>query len=135
MDIVELARQLGAAMQQDEVYVNMRTAEQASEEDKDLCELMEEYNTTRLAINYEASKADRDDSKMQELNKKMRSAYAKIMQNEHMKEYNAAKVKFETKLQAVLGIIQSSAMGEDPYTVNPETGCTGSCATCGSMCN
>ncbi len=131
MDLIELARNLGAALQQDEAYINMRTAEQISEEDKELSQLMEDYNTKRMAINYEASKADRDDEKMQLLNKEMRSLYAKIMQNSHMKDYNAAKSKFDTKLQAVLGIIQNSAMGDDPYTTDPVSGCTGSCSTCG----
>ena len=131
MDIIELARKLGKAIQQDEEYIAMRTAEQASEEDAQLQELLEEFNTKRLAINVEASKTDRDDEKMQALNKEMRHAYANVMSNEHMKEYNKAKQKFDTKLQQVLGIIQNSALGDDPDTTDPVSGCTGSCATCG----
>ena len=131
MEIIELARQLGKAIQEDEAYIRMRTAEQASEEDEALQELIGEYNIKRLSINMEASKEDRDDEKMQALNKEMRSVYAKVMNNEHMKEYNAAKQIFETKLRQVLGIIQNSADGADPETTDPVSGCTGSCATCG----
>ena len=131
MNIIELARSLGSAIQQDEAYINMRTAEQISEEDEELQSLIEEYNTKRLAINVEASKTDRDDEKMQMLNKEMRSLYAKVMQNENMKSYNKAKREFDTKLQQVLGIIQNSAMGDDPKTTDPISGCTGSCSTCG----
>ena len=130
MDIIELARELGAALQQDDAYINMRAAEQRSEEDEALSELLEEYNTKRIAINYEASKVDRDDAKMQSLNKEMRALYAQVMQNEHMKEYNAAKAKFDTKLSTVLGIIQNSALGEDPFSTEPAGGCSGSCQSC-----
>ncbi len=131
MDIIELARQLGREIQQDEAYIKMRTAEQVSEEDSELQELIEEYNEKRIAINVEASKTDRDDDKMQALNKEMRALYAKVMSNENMKTYNKAKQQFDTKLQQVLGIIQNSALGDDPDTTDPVSGCTGSCSTCG----
>ena len=131
MEIIQLARELGKAIQQDEAYIRMRAAEQVSEEDAELQELIGEYNIKRLSINMEASKTERDDEKLQALNKEMRSIYAKIMNNGNMKEYNSAKQVFETKLRQVMGIIQNSAEGDDPETTDPVSGCTGSCATCG----
>ena len=132
MDIIELARQLGAALQNDEAYIKMRTAEQVSEEDESLTELIEEYNTKRLMINIEASKSDRDSEKMQSLNKEMRSLYAQVVSNEKMKAYNEAKKEFDAKLQQVLGIINNCALGDDPETTDPLTGggCTGNCSSC-----
>ena len=132
-DIISLARALGAAIQQDEAYIKMRTAEQLSEEDEQLRELIESYNTKRMMINIEASKADRDDEKMQALNKDMRRIYAGVMSNEHMKAYNAAKREFDEKLQKVIGIINNSALGDDPETTDPLTGgagCSGNCSSC-----
>ena len=79
MEIIQLARELGKAIQQDEAYIRMRAAEQVSEEDAELQELIGEYNLKRLSINMEASKTERDDEKLQALNKEMRSIYAKIM--------------------------------------------------------
>lgn len=133
MDIIELARQLGGAIQEDEAYIKMRTSEQVSEDDNELQELIEEYNIKRFEINAEAAKADRDDEKMQQLNREMRGLYAKVMSNDHMKEYNAAKQEFDAKLQKVLMIIQNCAMGDDPETadIGTASGCTGSCSTCG----
>lgn len=133
-DIIELARQLGGAIQQDEAYIKMRAAEQLSEEDEALQESIEAYNTKRMMINIEASKTDRDDEKLQQLNKEMRHLYAAVMSNEHMKEYNDAKREFDEKLQRVLGIINNSALGDDPETTDPFTsgsGCSGNCASCG----
>lgn len=133
MDIIQLARQLGAAIQQDESYIKMRTAEQVSEEDETLCELMEAYNTKRMMINVEASKVDRDAEKLQALNKEMRKLYAAIMSNENMKAYNEAKREFDSRLETVRGIINNSALGDDPETTDPlsSEGCTGNCASCG----
>lgn len=132
MDIIELARGLGGEIQRDYAYIRMRTAEQVSEEDEGLQELIENYNIKRFEINVEAAKTDRDDEKMQSLNKEMRSLYADIMQNEHMKEYERAKREFEQKFSQVMTIIQNCAAGADPASADSMGGgCTGSCQTCG----
>ncbi|MBQ3968946.1 MAG: YlbF family regulator, partial [Clostridia bacterium] len=72
MDIIELSRQLGKAIQEDESYINMRLAEQVSEADEQLQELITDFNLKRLAINSEASKADKDEEKLKAMNKEMR---------------------------------------------------------------
>lgn len=132
MDMIELARQLGKEIQKDETYIKMRLTEQTSEDDQELQNLVGEFNLKRMSINNEASKADRDDEKLQELNKEMRHIYAQIMQNENMQNYNSAKQEFEAKFQRVVAIIQNSADGEDPETTDYiSSSCTGSCATCG----
>lgn len=132
MDIIELARSLGGEIQRDESYIRMRAAEQVSEDDEKLQELIEDYNIKRLEINVEAAKTDRDDEKMQALNKEMRSIYADIMQNENMKAYEKAKKEFDAKLSRIMTIIQNCAMGADPDAADSlGGGCTGSCSTCG----
>lgn len=133
MDIIELARQIGREIQQDEAYIKMRSAEQVSEADEELQELITDFNMKRMAINNEASKVDRDDEKLQALNKEMRHLYSQVMQNENMIIYNQAKQEFDSKLQRVLAIIQNSANGDDPETTDfvGGTGCSGSCSSCG----
>ena len=131
MDITELARELGRAIQADADYINMRAAEQRSEEDSELSELIDDYNTKRMAINVESAKTQRNEEKIQSLNKDMRSLYAQIMCNENMKAYNEAKRVFETKLQTVMGIIQNSASGGDPDADPMIGGCSGDCSSCG----
>lgn len=131
MDMIQLAREIGKEIQQDEAYIKMSLAQQVSEEDEELQKLIGEFNQTRMSINNEASKADRDDAKMQQLNKEMRQIYSDIMQNENMAIYNQAKREFDIKLQRVIAIINNSAQGEDPETTDYTPGCTGSCASCG----
>ena len=90
-----------------------------------------EFNLKRIAINNEAQKSDRDDDKLQQLNKEMRSVYANIMKNENMTAYNEAKQQLDSVLQRVLAIISQSADGEDPETTDYSQSCTGSCSSCG----
>lgn len=113
MDMIELAREIGREIQKDEAYIKMRLAQQVSEEDEELQNLVGEFNLKRMAISNEASKVDRDDGKLEELNKELRHLYAEIMKNVKMANYNAAKQQFDTKLQRVLAIINNSAEGDE----------------------
>lgn len=131
MDMIELAREIGREIQKDDMYIKMRLAQQVSEEDESLQNLVGEFNLKRMAINNEASKVDRDDKKLEKLNQEMRHIYSEIMQNENMARYNKAKQDFEIKLQRVLAIINNSAEGDDPETTDYTAGCSGSCASCG----
>lgn len=126
-----MAREIGKEIQNDETYIKMRTAQQISEEDEELQKLVGEFNLKRMAISNEASKADRSEEKLQELNKEMRGIYSQIMQNENMAVYTAAKQEMDLKLQRVIAIINNSAQGENPETTDYSPSCTGSCETCG----
>ncbi len=130
MDMIELAREIGKEIQKDEAYIKMRIAEEASNADADLQNMVGEFNLKRMAINNEASKLERDDKKLEELNAELRRIYADIMQNENMAKYNEAKQAFDTKLQRVLAIINNCAEGDDPETTDYVGGCTGSCSSC-----
>ena len=136
MDLIELARQLGKEIQQDEAYIKMRTAEQASEADEELQELIADFNFKRMAINNESSKTEKDEEKIKELNKDMRHLYSRVMKNENMARYNIAKQEFGEKLQRIIAIIQNSADGDDPETTDlvGGMGCSGRCSSCGGCC-
>lgn len=132
MDIIELAREIGRKIQSDEAYVALKVAQQNSDEDKELQDLIGEFNLKRMSINNEASKTEnRDENKLQELNKELRECYGKIMCNPNMIAYNDAKQNLDTILQRVVAIITQSAEGEDPNTADYTPSCGGSCSTCG----
>lgn len=130
-DIITLARQLGHAIQAEEVYQNIQNAKTAADADESLQNLITEFNIKRVAINAEACKSDRDEETLKKLNEEMRTAYSDIMSNEHMKAYNDAKQAFDKVLQRVLAIVQQSADGEDPDTTDYSDNCTHDCSTCG----
>ena len=90
-----------------------------------------EFNLKRMAINNEAGKENRDESKLQELNAELRHVYAEIMKNPNMTAYNQAKEAFDAVLKRVNAIIALSAEGEDPETADlTEDACGGSCSSC-----
>ena len=91
MDIIEVTRELGRALQNDERYIARVAARQASDEDQALQEAIGEFNLKRMAINNEAQKEDRNEETMKRLNEEFRAVYQKIMENEHMLRYNDAK--------------------------------------------
>lgn len=130
MDVIQMARDLGKAIQQEQAYLKLQVAQQNSDNDQKLQDLIGEFNLKRMSINNEAQKSDRDDDKLQRLNQEMRNVYSDIMKNENMIAYNEAKGELDTILQRVLAIISQSANGEDPETADYNPGCSGSCSSC-----
>lgn len=132
MDIISKARELGKLIQQEESYVALQAAQTKADADMELQRLIGEFNLKRMAINNEASKKDRDQEKLTQLNTEMREAYSQIMSNENMIAYNEAKDKFDVIANRVLAIVQQSAEGADPETADySQSSCSGSCETCG----
>ena len=130
MDVIELTRQLGAAIQADERYKNYMAAKTANDNDEDLQADIGEFNLIRISLDKELSSDNKDDEKVKELNQKLRSTYSAIMLTPSMIAYNEAKTALDELLNDVNSIITMSANGEDPATCEPSH-CTGSCSTCG----
>lgn len=131
-DVIELAREIGRQLQKNESYIKFQLAKQATDEDKELQNLISEFNLKRSAISNEVSKENRDEEKLKKYNQELRSAYSKIMSNENMINYNEAKAEVDLILARVSAIIQKSSEGEDPDTADyTPSDCTGSCETCG----
>lgn len=132
MDIIALARELGKAIQQEESYIKLHEVQDKADADTELQSLIGEFNLKRMSINNEASKKERDQNKLSQLNTEMREVYSKIMSNENMIAYNSAKEEFDAVANRVLAIVQQSAEGADPDTADySQSSCSGSCETCG----
>ena len=132
MNIIALARELGKAIQQEESYIKLHEVQDKADADTELQSLIGEFNLKRMSINNEASKKERDQDKLSQLNTEMREVYSKIMSNENMIAYNSAKEEFDAVANRVLAIVQQSAEGADPDTADySQSSCSGSCETCG----
>ncbi len=132
MDIMDAVRALGVAIQEDARYKALVEARRANDADKELQEIIGEFNVASMSIDNELAKGDeKDEEKIKEYNATLRRIYGRIMCNENMIEFNKAKAEFESLMRKVNGIIELSIDGENPLTCEPEEGCTGSCATCG----
>ncbi len=132
MDIIEKARELGKAIQQEESYIKLQEVQKKADDDTELQSLIGEFNLKRMSINNEASKKERDQEKLTQLNTEMREVYSKIMSNENMIAYNQAKETFDAVANRVIAIVQQSAEGADPDTADlSQSNCSGSCESCG----
>ncbi len=133
MDIIELTRKLGAAIQRDPRYTEHAMARQANDQDEALQDMIGQFNLLRMSINTEMSKEDgeKNDEKVHKLNEELKACYGKIMDNENMKRYQAANDALEAMMKQINGILALCVNGEDPETCDPTpSGCSGSCSSC-----
>ena len=133
MTVIEMARELGKKIQQEESYIALTNAQRAVEEDEELQEKIAEFNMKRYELTQEITKPERDDKKIEELDKVVRELYDVATNHEKMVAYNNAQDEFNEMFEYVLHIIQMSATGDDPDTIErPEQGgCSGDCSSCG----
>ncbi len=129
MDIIEMARALGKAIQQDERYIRLSVARDNNDNDEKLQEMIGKFNLKRVEVNQEAARPDKDQAKLDALNESIRALYKEIMDNPNMVEFNAAKEEIDSLMNFVNQILVLSVNGQDPDTVE-QSSCTGSCATC-----
>ena len=136
MDIIELARELGKKIQEDDRFIAMHVASQQCNADEALQNMIGEFNLKRMAINNEAQKEDRSEETLRTLNDELRAVYAEIMQNPNMAAYNNAKNELDALVQRVTTVITMSADGEDPDSCDCDScGCGGNCSSCGGGCH
>ena len=62
MDVITLARQLGAAIQQQEVYLEYQAAKAANDNDAQLQDLIGEFNLLRMSLSAELQKSEEEKS-------------------------------------------------------------------------
>ena len=135
MNTLDTARQLGAAIQQDERYIRFKEASAASDTDTELQNKIGEFNTMRMNLSAELHKeeSERDSEKMVALESDIKTVYDEIMVMPNMIAYNEAKAGLDDLISSVQFIISIAANGGDPMTCpdHAPSGCGGSCATCG----
>ena len=130
MDIIEITRELGKAIQQDERYVKYQMAIQVCDEDKELQDMIGEFNLKKKALNRILNSPDEDKSDMKVLDEQVRDIYNKIMAHPSMVNFNEQKSAFDEVMKAISTIITKSAAGDDPDIIDPSA-CSGDCSSCG----
>lgn len=132
--IIEKARELGRLIQRDERFIRFMQAENKSNMDEKLQEMIAEFNAKRMELNQEITSDNRDGEKINALNAQVREMYTQIMGREVMLEYQAAKQDMDSLMSFVNQILTGSANGEDPDEIEENAGCTGSCSSCSGCC-
>ena len=131
MDVIMTARELGKAIQQDERFIRYVKAKLANDNDEDLQNAIGNFNVKRMELEKAAGEENKDEEKIKTLNEELRTIYGEIMASAPMVEYNTAKAHLDQMMNEVNIVLSKSLDGEDPETLTVESGCTGSCSTCG----
>ena len=133
MDVIELTRQLGAAIQKDERYLAFAAAKEANEKDEALNALMGEIQMIQMNYQMEASKETPDSAKMQEFEAEFNAKYEAFMANENMQKYDEARAEVDSMMNYIMQILGLCVNGSDPATCEPEQhdhSCDGACSSC-----
>lgn len=134
MTVIELTRQLGAAIQEDPRYKEYDAARKKNEADEELNNLIGKINLIQLNYQQEAGKGEEADSaKMEAFAKEFEEAYREIMLNGNMVAFEGAKTAVDDMMNEIMGILAMCVDGHDPATCTPaeEHHCSGSCDSCG----
>ena len=127
--ILDMAKELGYALQQDTRFVRTQMAQVTADEDETLQEMIGEFNLKRIALNTESTKEDKDDEKMAQLDGEVRELYEQIMSNPNMQAYHMAKTELDKLVNQIGTIVTMSAQGQDPDAISTES-CGGNCSGC-----
>ncbi|MBE6827276.1 MAG: YlbF family regulator [Ruminococcaceae bacterium] len=136
MELEKIARQLGAAIQKDETYLEYQAAMKANDEDSALNELMSKIRLLQMNYQAEAQKENADESKLNSYQQEFQGLYAQIMSNETMQKFEKARQAVDDMMNYLTGILALCVNGEDPETCDPKAhmhdhDCGGECSTCG----
>ncbi len=134
MTVIELTRQLGAAIQADERYLAFDAAKKANDEDKELNELIGQINLIQLSYQNEAAKGEgADQSKLEGFGTEFEKLYREVMLNANMAKFEQAKTAIDDMMNEIMSILALCIDGQDPATCEPEHNheCGGECSSCG----
>lgn len=133
MDIIEITRQLGEAIQQDERYLAFHEARKTNEADTDLNDLINKIQLIHMSYQHEAAKDDANEEKLAAYDKEFSEVYQAVMANENMQKYETARQAVDEMMNHITGILALCVQGEDPKTCEPqkEHHCSGECGSCG----
>lgn len=131
MDVIELTRDLGKAIQEDDRYKLFNVAKEKADNDTELQDMIGQFNLKRMALTNALSAPEPDQEKLDALDKELKSLYEVVMQKPGMIEFNATKQAVDEMMKFVNQILTASVNGDDPYTVEESHDCGGNCGSCG----
>lgn len=95
MEILEATRVLGKAIQSDNTYKKFVEAKKNNDDDRELQDLIGEFNLIRLNVSNAMTDPEKDEKKIEEYNNQLQECYKKVMANSSMIAYNEAKTALD----------------------------------------
>ncbi len=128
MDVITKAHELGKLITEDARHIAWTAAKEKHDGDETLQANILKFNTVRNDFMQANGSAERDEDKIAELSKEMRTLYESVMTNEVMVKFLEAQQDVNMLVNEINGLIQFYVTGEDPAA------CGGSCSSCAG-CN
>lgn len=129
--IIEMTREIGKALQQDDRYIAYTLAKQVNDEDEELQSEITRFDELRAEMRTAMSGENPDFDRINAIDKETKELYQKIMSNPHMVVFNAAQKSLEELVSNMNQIITMCANGQNPETCEIPKGCAGDCSACG----
>ena len=85
MDVIAMARELGAALQQSDEYTAYNVAKNAADGDEVLQEMIGEFNLKKLSLSTEVQKEEKDQKKLAALNARL-ELVEKLLDEKYLEE-------------------------------------------------
>ena len=120
MDVIEVTRQLGAAIQADDRYLTFMEAKKAADNDANVQLMLSQIEAIRTQYQNEASKPAPDQASLQALDQSFQTLYQQVMANETMQAANAAGQEIDSMMNYIMQILSLCVNGEDPATCEPK---------------
>lgn len=132
MDIIQMARELGAAIQASDEYKRLNASKELNDNDMELQKQIEEFNMVRVQLSTAMQDENKDEDAIKKYDGELKEIYTTVMGNKNMLEFNDAKQDIDKMMNSITNILMMSVNGEDPETCEavPES-CGGSCDSCG----
>lgn len=129
--ILELSREIGHLIQNEDCYKDYVAAKKANDSDEDLQKWIGEFNIIKLSLDSELSKEEKDEAKLKSINEDMRKIYSNIMANESMQKFQSAKMALDKLVAGVYNVVSGAAGGLNPDDLTLDDSCSGDCSSCG----
>ena len=129
--VLNQAELLAEAILESEEYIKMRLAEQAAMNDEGASKLITEYSERRSAVESLLASNDVDHDKLAAAGAELEATQKQIDEYPLLCTMREANEAFTHMMQQVNRIIKLVVTGEDEQ----ESGCTGSCDSCGGSCH
>lgn len=125
-------RELGEAIMRSEEYLNVKKAEEAALKNEEAAEAMGKYLECRQQMEKLLAEGDKDWVRIQALSSEMDDHQARMNMVDDIVRLNQAREAFSNLINQVNSVLRFIVTGE---MQSEDSGCTGSCATCGGACH
>ncbi len=128
-EIIEKAKELGVLLKDSEIVKEYIAAKTAYEQDRQIQELMGQFNLHKMSMSMLAKQEHPDEERIADHEKQLEEVYNKIMETELMADFQQKSQRVDAIISNINSIINLYISG------NPTGVCTGSCSTCGGCGN